>query len=449
MSYVNNKRIRLISNNVKSSDVIIYWMSRDQRSIDNWALLHAQELAIKQGIPMCVIFCLIPNFLNATEPQYNFMLQGLKEVKDELEKKNISFFLLSGEASSVIPMFLENFNTPCLICDFSPLKEHKNWLNGINNNLKKKCLIKQVDSHNIIPVWYCSDKKEYSARTLRPKIQKNIKEFLTPFPLLKKNINPFVFSKTQFNKNIIFLDFKNLIKKNIYSFKPGQKEALKVLKDFLNKKLNKFDLRNDPLEDVLTNLSPYLHFGNICSQRVILESNKVSNKNLNLLFEEIVVRKELSDNFCYYENNYNNFNGLPEWSKKTLIKHEKDKRDFLYNQLEFETAKTHDPLWNASQIQMVKTGKMHGYLRMYWAKKILEWTPNPKKAIEISIYLNDKYSLDGRDPNGYVGCLWSIGGLHDRPFIERNIFGQVRYMKYESCFKKFNVNEFINKIEKL
>jgi deoxyribodipyrimidine photo-lyase len=165
----------------------------------------------------------------------------------------------------------------------------------------------------------------------------------------------------------------------------------------------------------------------------------------NSFFDEIIVRKELSDNFCLYNKNYDNFDGFPNWAKETLNAHRNDKREYLYSLDELENSLTHDDLWNAAQRQMVREGFMHGYLRMYWAKKILEWTENPELALEYAIYLNDKYELDGRDPNGYTGIAWSIGGVHDRPWFERPIFGKIRYMNFNGCAKKFNTKDFINK----
>jgi deoxyribodipyrimidine photo-lyase len=198
---------------------------------------------------------------------------------------------------------------------------------------------------------------------------------------------------------------------------------------------------------VSSNLSPYLHFGQISAQRIALETYKRKHniETKDAFLEELIVRRELSDNFCFYNKNYDSFDGFPEWAKKTLNEHRKDKREFTYNLEQFEKAKTHDDLWNAAQIEMVKTGKMHGYMRMYWAKKILEWTETPEEALEFSIYLNDKYELDGRDPNGYTGCAWSIGGVHDRAWTERPVFGKIRYMNYNGAKRKFDVKRYIQK----
>jgi deoxyribodipyrimidine photo-lyase len=165
--------------------------------------------------------------------------------------------------------------------------------------------------------------------------------------------------------------------------------------------------------------------------------------------EELIIRRELSDNFCFYNPHYDSFEGFPDWAKRTLNEHRKDRRPYLYSLEQFETAQTHDDLWNAAQMEMVKKGKMHGYMRMYWAKKILEWTPSPETAMEYAVYLNDRYELDGRDPNGYAGVAWSIGGVHDRAWSQRNVFGKIRYMSYNGCKSKFNINAYVEKVKSL
>jgi deoxyribodipyrimidine photo-lyase len=161
--------------------------------------------------------------------------------------------------------------------------------------------------------------------------------------------------------------------------------------------------------------------------------------------EELIVRKELSDNYCFFNTNYDSFNGFHDWAKETLNKHRKDKRGFVYSLAEFENTNTHEDLWNAAQRELITTGKMHGYIRMYWAKKILEWSKSPEEALRISLYLNDKYELDGRDPNGYVGCAWSIGGVHDRAWTERPVYGKIRYMNRNGAARKFDVDRYISR----
>jgi len=233
-----------------------------------------------------------------------------------------------------------------------------------------------------------------------------------------------------------------------YRHKPGESEAIKSLKNFLKNKFDKYnELRNDPTKNAQSNLSAYLHFGQISAQRVALNTQKITGnqESEKVFLEELIVRRELSDNFCYYNKNYDSFEGFHDWAKTSLNEHRKDEREYLYNLEQFEKANTHEDLWNAAQLQMVKTGKMHGYMRMYWAKKILEWSKSPDDALKIAIYLNDKYELDGRDPNGYTGIAWSIGGIHDRPWFERPVYGKIRYMNRNGAEKKFDIKSYINK----
>jgi deoxyribodipyrimidine photo-lyase len=192
-----------------------------------------------------------------------------------------------------------------------------------------------------------------------------------------------------------------------------------------------------------------LHYGHISAQRVALavQSRPGTRTDEKQAFlEELIVRKELTDNFCFYNDKYDRLSGAPEWAQETLRKHTDDKREHIYTKDEFENAQTHDELWNASQMEMKKTGKMHGYMRMYWGKKILEWTNTPQYALKVAIELNDRYELDGRDPNGYVGCMWSIAGVHDRAWQERDIYGKVRYMSRSGCERKFDTQEYIQNV---
>jgi deoxyribodipyrimidine photo-lyase len=225
----------------------------------------------------------------------------------------------------------------------------------------------------------------------------------------------------------------------------GEGAAAKLLRHFLENKLTGYEKdRNDPNIDGQSGLSPYLHFGQVSAQRVALEVLR-SRKDAGAFFEELIVRRELSDNYCYYNPHYDDMQGFPAWGILSLHEHEKDRREYLYTLQELENARTHDDLWNAAQQEMVRTGKMHGYMRMYWAKKILEWTGSPAAAQTAAIYLNDRYELDGRDPNGYTGIAWSQGGLHDRAWKERAIFGKVRYMNFNGARRKFDVQAYIKK----
>ena len=444
---MNKNRVKNIKKGKKKKGPVVYWMSRDQRTNDNWALLYSQETGLLEKEPLIVVFCLTTDFSGANIRNYDFMLRGLKEVEKELNKKNITFYLINGDPAKEIPKFIKKNNVSILTCDFSPLKIKKHWLNNISKSISIPFY--EIDTRNIVPCQIASPKKEYGAYTIRPKIHRLLPEFLDDIPKLKKH--PFLWKE-----KVAPVDWKTVINtlkidRNVSKIKwlePGEKAAKKILSTFLTNKISKYDSdKNDPNKDVLSNLSPYLHFGQISSQRVVYEVQKncYDLKSEQVFLEEIIVRRELSDNFCFYEENYDSFEGFPSWAKKTLNDHRGDIREYLYSEKELEEANTHDQLWNAAQIEMVKNGKMHGYMRMYWAKKILEWTNSPEEALKIAIYLNDKYELDGRDPNGYTGISWSIGAVHDRAWKEREIFGKIRYMSYNGCKSKFKVKEYIKK----
>lgn len=448
---MNHKRIKKLNNIEYKSGLILYWMNREIRVNDNWSLIYASELAKKNNTFLIVVYNLTPSFLGGGLRQLMFKIQGLKEVEKTLLEKNIPLFIVNGESTEEeILKLVKKYQIGTIVTDFYPLKISRNWV----NNILKKINIPffEVDSHNIVPCWVASNKQEFGAYTIRPKINKLLNEFLDDFPKIKpqdyrieektKSINwDEIIKKSKVDKSI----------EGVRWIQAGESEAKKVFKRFLEVRFSLFaEKRNDPLENVSSDISPYLHYGMISAQRIALETYRFDKhiKSQESFLEELIIRKELSDNFCFYNKDYDSFNGFPNWAKETLNTHRKDLRDYVYKEEQFELAKTHDDLWNAAQIQMVKTGKMHGYMRMYWAKKILEWTKSPEDALKIAIYLNDKYELDGRDPNGYAGIAWSIGGLHDRAWFERPVYGKVRYMNYNGCKSKFNVKSYIEKIKK-
>ncbi|XP_076281447.1 deoxyribodipyrimidine photo-lyase isoform X3 [Lasioglossum baleicum] len=389
----NKKRVRLLSklNDVKDDcKGILYWMFRDIRVQDNWALLFAQRTALKNKLPLHVCFCLMSNFLEASMRHYKFLLQGLQEVEEECKTLNINFHLLHGDPNDSIVKFVKTHKIGAVIADFCPLKLPLSWIDNVQNKLPEDVPFCQVDAHNIVPCWEASQKQEFAARTIRNKINTKLNEFLTEFP-------PVVNHPYSSNEKFVENNWKMA------------------------------------LEDTEVDRTAY---------------KRVYPKSVESFMEEAIVRRELSDNFCFYNKNYDLLEGAHAWSMETLNKHRKDKRKYIYSLHELENSKTHDDLWNACQNQMVTTGKMHGFLRMYWAKKILEWTKTPEDALEWANYLNNKYSIDGCDPNGYVGCAWSICGIHDHGWTERDIFGKIRYMNYEGCKRKFNVKEFVSLWEK-
>ena len=440
-------RIKILQEGKSTYGPIVYWMSRDQRVHDNWALLFAQELALAERKSLVLIFNLVSDFLEATIRQYSFMLKGLQEVEKQLLNYNIPFHLLRGKPEIEIPKFLKEINASAIITDFDPLKIKRIW----KRDLSKKIEIPfyEVDAHNIVPCLYVSNKMEFAAYTIRPKIHKLLPEFIDEFSeIIKMKKQSSLFSeKVEWKKILSSLKINQEVKE-VDWIKPGEAAASDALKNFLENRFERYaEDRNDPNKNALSNLSPYLHFGQISAQRIALTVQQFyrGHPSTEAFLEELIVRRELSDNFCYFNTEYDSFNGFHNWAKETLNQHKKDKREFTYLLDEFEQAKTHEDLWNAAQKQMITTGKMHGYMRMYWAKKILEWSESPEEALRIAIFLNDKYELDGRDPNGYTGCAWSIGGVHDRAWTERPVFGKIRYMNRNGAARKFDVDGYIKR----
>ncbi len=440
--FSSEKRVRHLNQKPLERGPIVYWMSRDQRLNDNWALLFAQELALQQQAPLFVVFCLLPTFLEATERQYGFMLKGLAEVEQNLRRLNISFHLLTGKPEEQIIDFCQKWGVGVVVSDFSPLRINREWKKNLQRELPMAFY--EVDTHNIIPCWEVSPKQEYAAYTIRPKIRRMLPDYLRDIPMLRKHPQSLENGgqKTDWHQAAASLKI-DLTVKEVPHFIPGEKAAWEAMLFFVEHKLDRYDReRNNPTLDAQSNLSPYLHFGHLSAQRLALMVEETGGGAEGFL-EELIVRRELSDNFCYYNEHYDTPHSFPNWAKESLRKHATDPREYLYEREEFENAKTHDPLWNAAQLEMVVRGKMHGYMRMYWAKKIFEWTSSPEEAQQIAIYLNDKYSLDGRDPNGYAGIAWSIGGVHDRAWKERPIFGKIRYMNYRGSQRKFKVDDYI------
>jgi deoxyribodipyrimidine photo-lyase len=444
---VHPERIRILKSGPETVGPVLYWMSRDQRCEDNWALLYGQELALSRKAPLAVVFCLVEDFLGATARQYDFMIRGLIETSVSLSRKSIPFFLRVGEPSIEIPRMVGRLKAGALVTDFDPLRIKCHWKKSVAGRIKIPFM--EVDAHNIVPCRAASSKREWGAYTMRPKINRLLHEFLVPFPKLIRH--PFSLSGSGEPGSLsrISKTAKLRLDKSVPpvpSIDSGPKAAQRRLKRFIKSGLSGYGAdRNNPVMNGQSGLSPYLHFGQLSPQRAALDilSANVDPLQKEIFLEELIVRRELADNFCHYNPDYDSVLSFPAWAAQSLEAHRKDPREYRYKDRQFEEGDTHDPLWNAAQMEMVRTGKMHGYMRMYWAKKILEWSENSEQAMETAIRLNDRYELDGRDPNGYAGIAWSIGGVHDRAWGERPVFGKVRYMSAGGCRKKFDTDEYI------
>ncbi|XP_020094541.1 deoxyribodipyrimidine photo-lyase isoform X2 [Ananas comosus] len=405
-SPVHPNRIRILSPGPPgppSAGPVVYWMFRDQRLRDNWALLHAAHLAAAASAPLAVAFALFPGppfLLGARARHLLFMLRSLRRLL--LLSPFPFFLLLHSPPSHSLPALLRRLSASALVADFSPLRPFRSALDHIVRSVGADVAVHQVDAHNVVPVWAASDHLEYSARTLRSKIHRLLPEYLVEFPELPAPAIPWTGEKPlEIDWDELFTDINREVgdAPEITWCEPGEDAAMETLlgtnDGFLTKRIRNYDTdRNDPTKPRgLSGLSPYLHFGQISAQRCALEARARRSSNpkaVDAFLEELIVRRELADNFCYYQPKYDSLDGAWEWARKTLMEHAVDKREHIYTREQLEKAQTADPLWNASQLEMVYHGKMHGFMRMYWAKKILEWTNKPEEALSIAIYLNDK-----------------------------------------------------------
>lgn len=461
---LEKRQLHLNSVAHKDGECVLYVMSRDQRVQDNHALLSAQLLALEKQLPLVVMFNVRRDLGVRSKEQYDFMFDGLADVQAELERLNIAFTITIGDAVKTVRDMVKKIQAVTIFFDFSPLRNARMIQKQIANSLEIPCIV--VDTHNIIPLWVLSDKEEYAAHTIRNKVHKNLESWL----IEPEEIVVHPHSLAIQVESVSLSEARKIVKASStglkIGFTAGEKAAHGQLKTFIDTRLDNYAKdRNIPTLDGQSNLSPYLHFGNISSLRVALELLKVSDEqpllfirgklasyedeptkmdSINALLEELVVRKELSDNYCFYNLNYDSLDGAKDWARKSLEDHLDDARERTYSLEDWESANTHDEPWNAAQREMMVTGKMHGYMRMYWAKKILEWSSSPEQAIKIACYLNDRYSIDGGDPNGYTGIMWSIAGIHDRPWFERSVFGKIRYMNSAGLARKFDLDEYIS-----
>mmetsp|Transcript_16398 Transcript_16398/g.37950 ORF Transcript_16398/g.37950 Transcript_16398/m.37950 type:complete len:754 (+) Transcript_16398:124-2385(+) len=468
---------------------VLYWMQRDVRTVDNWGLLLAQHLARAKNLPLRVVHVLAARDLHAdsddeneendmppplermrtTERHGRFLLGGLECVHNELREKDVPLDVVhyqhapdaEGANPHVLGDYLERHNPAVVICDTSVLRHARRW----NESPKLREALDaigvplyQVDAHNVVPIWYASPKREVGARTLRSKLHKVVDECLQNKDYKNGSVPEFlgndhrklpVEKKFDYESHRQFLNWDDSVKAAIPE-KPGTTAGIQKFEEFAKSGLRRFSmLRNDPNnEGVCSSLSPWFNHGHLSfatCMRLLRTHNRDAEGKASFV-EEGFVRRELSDNFLWYApDTYDTIEAGAQWAQDSLELHRYDPREYIYNLSEFEQGRTHDDLWNAAQLQMIRTGKMHGFLRMYWAKKILEWTSAPAVALKYAQHLNDKYSLDGRDPNGFCGVAWSVFGNHDMGWKEREIFGKIRFMNYNGCKRKFKVDQFVKK----
>jgi len=437
---------------VQDGRYVLYWMQASQRVECNHALEYAVGEANGRNLPVVVAFGLTDRFPEANLRHYVFMLEGLEEVREGLQRRGIRFVLQHRSPELAATALAED--AALVVTDRGYLRIQRQWRRHVAANAP--CAVVQVESDVVVPAETASPKEEYTAGTLRPKLQRILKGYLIPLherPVRKDSLA--LRLDVDAVKDAAALARTMPIDRSVppsAAFRGGTSRANALLEDFIAAKLRHYaDRRNDPGLDYSSHLSPYLHFGQISPLAVALRvwgEKSAPAAAREAFLEELIVRRELGVNFALYNERYDEYGSLPGWAKKTLADHSKDRRDALYDEGQWERAETHDVYWNAAQREMVLTGKMHNYMRMYWGKKILEWSRTPQEAFRTALRLNNRYELDGRDPNSYAGVAWCFG-KHDRAWPERRVFGKIRYMNEAGLRRKFDMPAYLEKVAAL
>jgi deoxyribodipyrimidine photo-lyase len=450
---IQKERIRHLNDaDAKDGDYVLYWMQEAQRVEYNHALEYAVQRANGLGQRLLVVFGLMAHYPEANLRHYAFLLEGLKDVREALEERKIRFVVRRGSPDVVA---LEaGRDASLIVCDMSYLRLQKEWRERVAE--EADCAVVQVETEVVVPVELASDKREHAARTLRPKIREHLDEFLV-------GLEPTEIEKQSLNMPDDGLDLSNIktilddmqLDRSVapvsHLYRGGTNEAKKILEDFIENRLGTYvEHRNQPQTDNVSHMSKYLHYGHLSPVHVALKVREADppREELDSYLEELIVRRELSMNFCHFTPDYDKFSHLPDWAKETLKGHASDAREYVYARKQLETADTHDEYWNAAMDEMRHTGYTHNYMRMYWGKKILEWSETPEEAYETTLYLNNKYFLDGRDPNSYANVAW-VFGQHDRGWQERPVFGKVRYMSARGLERKAKPEAYVEKVERL
>ena len=433
-----------------NADYVLYWMQQSQRAEYNHALEYAALKANHLGLTVVVVFGLADDYPEANLRHYTFMLEGLAETETLLEKRGIHMVIRKGSPPDVALELGQN--AAMIVCDRGYLTHQRLWRDRVAR--KALCSVVQVESDVIVPLETVSLKAEYAARTIRPKIQKHLDEYLIELKPVKLQHASVDISLDGIDLSrqadiLALLNIDRSVPDVRHFFKGGTSQAKKIFGKFIRSRLKKYEKNHSqPQTDDISHMSMYLHFGQISPLYLALEINKADRRldsAGSAFLEELIVRRELAVNFVYYNRNYNTFACLPEWARETLTAHQKDPRPYTYSRQQLEDAETHDLYWNAAMNEMKHTGFMHNYMRMYWGKKILEWSASPELAFCKALAINNKYFLDGRDPNSYAGIAW-IFGMHDRAWPQRPIYGKVRCMLASGLERKCDIRAYVEKV---
>jgi deoxyribodipyrimidine photo-lyase len=448
---MTDRRSIVLRNKAYEAGRIIYWMRRDQRVDDNWALHHAIEAANRHDVPLAVVFCLVTDDLAATERKYAFTIGGLRQIESKLRRKGIGFHLVEGQPDVELPSFLHEVGAGMVITDFYPLKMEREWKRRVIGALDIP--VTEVDAHNIVPCQVVTRRRVLSLDSFRAKVMPRLPEFLTEYPPTTGPNQKWDLDSptTNWDSAIARLRVDHDVKPLTWIL-PGEVAARNALTAFCRDRLTRYpEGLVDPTKNMQSDLSPYLHFGHLSSQRAVLQVQAADAPELakSMFIERVVMLKEIADNFCLHTQDYDSVGAFPAWARRSINKHRSDVREHLYKLDELDRGQTHDPLWNATQMELVKRGKIHGYLREYWASKIMEWTRSPEEAFNFAIYLNDRYSLDGRDPRGYMSIAMVIGGLYNRPYLPKEVLGKVKGYTYTGARLRFDTHAYQEKVKTL
>ncbi len=450
----HDSRVHILNDlDLRQGDFVLYWMQQSQRAEYNHALEYAVQQANKIGQGVLVIFGLMDAYPEANLRHYTFMLEGLQETQAALAKRGIKMVVQKGNPADVA--LSVSRKASLIVCDRGYLRHQRQWRKQVAQ--KASCRVVQIESDVAVPIKVVSSKAEYAARTIRPKIHKHLDDFLVKFkPIQIKK------SSLQLRVNGLDLSHIDAVLKKIsldrsvlpvsHLFKGGTSRGKKIFKEFLHHRFEHYVAnRNQPQTDDVSHMSKYLHFGQISPLYLalqILKTEKPFKEARETYLEELIVRRELAMNFVYFTPNYDSYACLPAWAQKTLAEHKKDRREYRYTRRQLENANTHDHYWNAAMREMKYTGFMHNYMRMYWGKKILEWSQGPEQAFKTTLAINNKYFMDGRDANSYTGVAW-VFGVHDRAWFERPIFGKIRYMAASGLERKCDIQAYVKKVDAL
>lgn len=466
---------------------VLYWMQASQREAHNDALEYAIHRANELGKPVVVCFGLMDDYPEANERHYAFMLEGLADVARRLEARGIRFVCRHGHPAKVAVHYARA-GASLVVCDVGYTRHQRAWRDEVARELggasgghgggggggggaggggkdgdRRRGVgaveVVAVEADAVVPVAVASDKHEFAARTIRPRIHRQWERYLQPLAPTKVKVPSVGKSSAELNDVRGDLDVSegagllSRLKVNrsvprTTHYTGGQTQAERLMGAFVERVLAGYDEgRNEPAAGATSRMSMYLQFGMVSPVWLALKAREANAPaaDRECYLEELIVRRELSCNFCQYNPNYDRYEGLPAWAKKTLAEHAADKRPVVYDEATLEAGKTHDPYWNAAQFEMVRTGYMHNYMRMYWGKKILEWTRSPEEGFEITLRLNNKWFLCGRGPNAFANVGW-VYGLHDRPWTQRPIFGTIRYMNAAGLERKFDIDAYVKKV---